>query len=233
MSDPYTSGRYAERNPDWHEGDAPHKARALAAAIRFGGLQPRTVVDVGCGTGAVLRALSEELQDELPDTRWEGWDIAPEAIRRARATEGGRLLFVGEDFLQSERKADLLLCIDVLEHVADDRAFLEALRPRATWFLFRIPLDLSALDVVRPRRLLAARHQYGHRHFYTRELAVDLLRTAGFRVETVRYDRVPPPRDTARRWLADAVRTAWFERAPDRAARWLGGFSLIVLARTG
>ncbi len=231
MSEPYTTGRYAELNPDWHAGDAPHKARALAEMIRFAGLRPRTVADVGCGTGDVLRELSAELGDLLPDTMWEGWDIAREAIRRARKHEGGRLLYVGEDFLASERQVDLLLCVDVIEHVPDDVAFLEALRDRADWFLFRIPLDLSALDLVRPRRLLEARHRYGHRHLYSREVALDVLESAGFLVEKVSYHRVPPPRDTPHRRAVDAVRRSLFTRWPDETVRWLGGWSLLVLAR--
>ena len=105
MSDPYSSGAYADQNPDWHEADAAHKARALASLVRFTGLEPHTVVDVGCGTGRVLALLKAELDAEHPDTAWEGWDVAPEAIRRARKAEGERLTYVAGDFLDSERKA--------------------------------------------------------------------------------------------------------------------------------
>lgn len=231
MLDPYVSGEYRTHNPDWHEADAPHKAAALARLIRYCGIAPRTVVDVGCGTGGVIAALKAAFDAELPNTAWEGWDPAEDAIRTAREREGERLQYVAGDFLQSERRADVVLLIDVVEHVVDDVAFLEALRPRADWFLLRVPLELSVLDVVRPQRVLAARAQYGHRHFYTREMALALLDTAGFRVDTWRYDRVPPPTDTARRRVVDAARRAAFAWDADRAARWLGGFSLLVCAR--
>lgn len=231
MPDLYSTGAYADQNPDWHDADADHKAHALAAVIRFAGLAPRSVVDVGCGTGRVLMSLKAELDPELPSTAWEGWDIATEAIRRARDREGERLTFVAGEFLESERRADLLMCIDVVEHVDDDLGFLARLRSRADWFLFRIPLDLSALDIVRPGRLLDARKRWGHRHFYTREMALDLLSTAGYQVETERYDRVPPPLDSTRRRIVDLARLGWFRLSPDRAVRWVGGFSLLVLAR--
>ena len=231
MVDPYTSGAYAVDNPGWHEEDAPHKAEALARMIRFAGLQPRTVADVGCGTGAVLRHLATLLERDLPSTAWEGWDIAKDAVRRARKGEGGRVHYVAADFLASERQVDLLLAIDVIEHVADDLAFLRALRERADWFLFRIPLDLSALDLARPARLLEARRRFGHRHVYNRELALQLLAEAGYEVQQVTYDRVPPPRNTPRQRLVDRARRTLFEAAPDLAVRLLGGFSLLVLAR--
>jgi SAM-dependent methyltransferase len=229
--DPYTSGRYAEANPDWHEADAEHKARVLGGMIRYLGLEPRLVADVGCGTGAVIRHLKADLDARLADTAWEGWDIASAPIKRARKHEGERLLYVAEDFLASERRVDLLLAIDVIEHVPDDLAFLSALRGRADWFLFRIPLDLSALDVIRPRRLVEARRRFGHRHVYSREIALDLLGAAGYRVESARYDRVPPAAATARQRAADLGRRALFTLGSHRAVRLLGGFSLVVCCR--
>ncbi|MEQ1567872.1 MAG: class I SAM-dependent methyltransferase [Myxococcota bacterium] len=229
--DRYTSGAYAERNPDWHEGDAEHKAAALAALIRYAGLEPRTVVDVGCGTGAVLDGLSRALGAELPATSWEGWDPSPEAIARASPRERPGLSFCCGDFLASERRADLVVCADVVEHVQDDLGWLRGLREHANDFVLRIPLDLSVLDVARPGRMLALRRDQGHLHAYTRERAAALLEDAGLRVEVERYDRVPPPRDTVRRLLVDGVRSTLVRVAPHRAVRWLGGFSWLVVAR--
>lgn len=231
--DRYRSGAYADANPDWHAPDAAHKARAVAALLRWAGASPRVVVDVGCGEGGVLRHLRAELGAEWPHTTWEGFDIAPEAVRRARRTEGEGLSFVEGDFLQSERRADLITCLDVVEHVADDEAFLRALRERADQFVFRLPLDLSVVDVLRPGRLLRFRRDYGHRHFWTRAMAEDLLRTTGFRIVHARYDRVPPVTDGPRRRVVDAVRRAAVAAVPRPAVAVLGGFSWLVLAEPG
>lgn len=223
----YTSGRYADDNPDWHAADAAAKADGVADLIRFGGIAPGVVVDVGCGTGEVLWHLAQRLAPELPATRWEGWDIAPEAIRRARQREGGHLHYVKGDLLASERRADLLLALDVVEHVGDDIAFLAALRGRADHFVFRLPLDLSAWDIVRHRaRLDGVLATYGHRHVYTRELALQRLEAAGYRVAAERYHRVQP----LGRSFGDRLRRRGMQLAPHRTARWLGGYSLLVLA---
>jgi SAM-dependent methyltransferase len=229
--DPYTSGAYARDNPDWHESDAPYKVRALASLIRYGGLQPRTVVDVGCGTGGVLYGLADELRDDLAATAWEGWDPAPAAIARARTRERSGLAYVCGDFLASERRADLILCVDVIEHVPSELDLLVGLRDRAEDFVFRIPLDVSVLDVARPGRMTELRRRYGHLHAYTRESARALLEQAGYRIDIERYDRVPPPRKTPRGRLADRVRRTAFAAAPHATVRWLGGFSWLVLAR--
>lgn len=232
MVDPYRSGRYAEENPDWHDADAPHKALTLAEIARYAALSPRSVADVGCGTGRVLWELKRALDEDWPETIYEGWDIATAPLTRARGRyEGQRIDFFEGDFLASERRVDLVLCVDVIEHIVDDLAFLSALRSRADWFLFRIPLDLSALDVLRPARMLSARRRYGHRHLYSKEIALSLLSEAGYRPEVVRYDRVPPPRETIRQRSVDAARRAAAYTLGDRAVRALGGFSLVVCAR--
>ncbi len=230
MSDPYTTGAYAEANPDWHAADAAHKAEALAQMIRAVGLRPGAVVDVGCGTGGVLASLSHTLGSELPDTRWEGWDIAPEAVRRAQH-DHPHLEFVCGDVRVSEVQADLMICVDTFEHVGDDEAFLSALRLRAPWHLFRIPLDLCAIDVVRPDRLRDRVQRLGHRHLYTRELALGLLQRAGYAIEGERYHRIGPVDPGVRGRVLDRVRRGLYRGAPHLTVRWLGGWSLVVCCR--
>ena len=98
-------------------------------------------------------------------------------------------------------------------------------------FVFRIPLDLSSLDIARPHRLLAARARWGHLHAYTRELAHAVLDDAGYHRLWETYHRVPPQSTSARdRWV-DRGRRALFAAAPHRTVRWIGGWSLVIAAK--
>lgn len=234
----YTTGRYGDLNPGWHEEDAPDKASAVASMLRALGLRPRSIVDVGCGTGAILSAIKESFDEAglLGGCRYEGWDPAPRAIAAAEARAADRLRFVCGDVLSVRPEfegagADVLLCLDTFEHVGDDVAFLEALRARADWFVFRIPLDLSALDVMRPRRLLEARHRYGHRHAYTRALALARLAEAGFETVGWRYHRIPPKGLGTWGRAVDLARRVGFAMSEDVAVDLVGGWSLIAAAR--
>lgn len=229
--DPYRSGAYAHDNPDWHDADAPAKADGLAPWLARVPRPPGLVLDVGCGTGRVLAELKHRFDDRWSTTQWEGWDVAGEAIRRARAHRGERLRFVCGDVLKADVTADLCLMLDVMEHLPDDEGFLAQVARLAPWHVLRIPLDLSALDVVRPARLLEARERYGHRHLYTRDIALDRVRRAGLTVVGTAYHAVPVvPGSWRGRWLAP-VRRGLSALAPDLAARALGGTSLVVLAR--
>lgn len=45
--EPYTSGGYLRRNPDWHAEDSSRKARYAAEILGKHGVQPRLVGEVG------------------------------------------------------------------------------------------------------------------------------------------------------------------------------------------
>ena len=222
----YTDGQYGERNPSWHEEDAEQKAWVIAEMLGSSSVNPRTIVDVGCGTGGVLLHLKRTLDAQgLTEVCYDGWDVASEPIRRARDRQGPSVRFHEGDFLASEGHADVLLCLDTVEHVADDVGFLRGLSSRADTFVFRLPLDLSALDVLRPHRMLAARKNWGHRHPYSRVLALSVLEEAGYEVGAECFHRVGGPLGGL-----DGIRRAAFKVAPHATVRLMGGYSLVVLA---
>lgn len=221
MSEPYLDGSYAAANPEWHRQDAPFKAAGILRLLTSLSWRVRTVVDVGCGTGDVLR----ELVDRRPEWTATGYDISPQAIERARPTTGVTL-HLGHP----TTTADLCLCLDVAEHAVDDVQLLASLRPLAPRHIIRLPLDLSALDVVRPHRLLAARTQLGHLHAYTRATACQRVRQAGFHIVETRLDRVPPSTDTMRERVVDRIRRLAFQVAPEKTVDLIGGWSLLIAA---
>ncbi|MDQ4048610.1 MAG: class I SAM-dependent methyltransferase [Actinomycetota bacterium] len=93
----------------------------------------RRVLDIGCGTGAMLQPLSRY-------GTVDGVDADPNAVRfcRERGVEGVRRLS-SETLPWEPEVFDLVTALDVIEHIDDDRAFLEethrVLRPRGTLLL--------------------------------------------------------------------------------------------------
>lgn len=218
--DRYTSGEYGRAVPDWHDADAPFKVAGLVRLVREVGWSPKTVVDVGCGAGRVLDGVCAEL-----GATGVGVDVAAEAIERA-PQRAGLTFRVGD--ASSAGTADLVMAVDVVEHVADDIGFVAQLATVAPHIVLRIPLDISALDALRPGRMLAAREQWGHRHVYTVDLAHALVRDAGLTVVASRTDRVPVVATSTRGRLSDRARRWAHSLAPLPATRWLGGYSLLI-----
>ena len=226
----YLSGEYAANNPTWDSEDAPWKAGLIADLIRAKGLAPARVVEVGCGAGGVLAGL----RVHLPAATLQGFDIAPGAARFWPNHAEFRIEFTAGDFLELGRgRYDLVLLLDVLEHLADPHGFLTAIRDRAANFIVHFPLDLSAASVVRESPLLESRVRVGHIHYFTKGLALALLRECGFDILHWQYTGAAfaSPHRTLRTRLAALPRRIAYAVSKDWGVRLLGGETLLVLAR--
>jgi cyclopropane fatty-acyl-phospholipid synthase-like methyltransferase len=130
---------YLKKNPDWHVEDAQFKAIWIKNMIdRWMQLDGKTVADIGCGAGEIIDLMS----NYYPSAYWCGFEISEVAYaicrRKAKKTN---LVFKHEDIFTIDWKnnhQDLLLCIDVFEHVADYWDFLRRLSDYADNFIFHI-----------------------------------------------------------------------------------------------
>lgn len=222
----YTSDEYGLANPDWHEADSRWKAGHIRRLLERNDVRPESIVDVGCGVGAVLQALAPSVP-----ARMTGYDIAPIALERAFAKGTDRLQFKQGDPFQSGETYDLAMAIDVFEHVEDCFGFLRAMRRLGRRQLYHIPLDLSAQAVARRSALLATRKRIGHLHYFTKETALATLEDTGHHVVDWVYTAgaVEAPDGSLRKRIAALPRRIGFGLAPDLTVRLLGGFSMMVL----
>ncbi len=226
----YTTGEYAHRNPTYHVEDSVWKAGHILRVIRTHNLQPRRVCEVGCGAGEILK----QLQRALPgDVQFDGYEISPQAFALCKERANERLHFHCASLPTDDTPAfDLLLCIDVFEHVPDYIGFLKALRGRATRTIFHIPLDLSVQSVLRGAPIMNTRRQFGHLHYFTKSTALATLADCGYEVADWFYTAVGADRGQGfKSLLAKWPRKILAALNQDLAARVLGGHSLLVLAK--
>lgn len=157
-----------------------------------------SILEVGCGTGGTLR----ELHALFPDASARG--VEPSAEAAAAARRKGSIVTVGSfDRLPVEAgSVDLLLALDVLEHVDDDLAALaeasRALRPGG-----RLIVTVPALP-----SLWGIHDELNeHRCRYVRAQLRTALEAAGFTVERLTYfNCYLLPVGYAERWTARALR---------------------------
>lgn len=189
---------------------------------------PGTVAEVGCGVGGILKCLQEASTES---TEFFGYDVAPAAIERAMQHANARLSFHCEDIIRADRRFDLLLCIDVLEHVEDPFAFLRAIRALAPRVVFNIPLEMHVAGILINHQLWT-RRQFGHLHYYTASLALETLGDCGYSVIARNYPSrlIDQPRSVSE-WIFWLPRKVGAMINPEFSARVFGGTSLLVLAR--
>ncbi len=230
-SDMYRDGQYLEQNPDWHAGDSAWKAEKILAMLGRCQVHPNTIGEVGCGAGGVLRALQERMDD---DCRFSGMDVSPQAIELASKSANDHLSFECKNVTQDETLHwDLLMLIDVFEHVPDYLGLLRSVKGRATYKLFHIPLDLSVQTVLRAKPIAKNHETVGHIHYFTKETALQALKDAGYTILDHEFTgtAIDLPAKSVLSACLRWPRKLCFAVHPDLTARVLGGFSLLVLAQ--
>jgi 2-polyprenyl-3-methyl-5-hydroxy-6-metoxy-1,4-benzoquinol methylase len=227
----YEDGAYLDKNPGWHEEDSPWKAQHVSRMWARNQLVPQRVAEIGCGAGEILSCLAREHGAGM---QFVGYDISPQAIELCAKKAQPHLRFELKNLLEETVEPfDVMLAIDVIEHVEDCYGFLRKLRPKATYKIFHIPLDLSAQTVLRSEPILHVRRVVGHIHYYNKDLALATLRDTGYEVLDHFYTctRMELPNLPWQAQLMRWPRQLAFAVSPDLAARALGGWSLMVLTR--
>ena len=76
---------------------------------------------------------------------------------------------------------DVLLVMDVVEHIEDCFGFLRSIREKAEYKIIHIPLDMSVSLLVR-NRLMDVRKSVGHIHYFSKQTALALLEDTGYQI---------------------------------------------------
>jgi SAM-dependent methyltransferase len=226
----YTSGEYLASNPTWHAEDSAWKAIQVMGMLNRHGLRPRTVCEVGCGVGEVLRELHDRM-DHQPN--FVGYEISPQAFKLAASQSSERLTFRLGDVLEDDERFELTLLIDVIEHVEDYFSLLRGLRARSGHAMLHIPLELSVLSVLLDTPMTFSRDRLGHLHFFTRDIALGMIRGVGYEILDWRFTAASSqyPRGSWKLRAVERARRVAFPLNQTAAVRILGGYSLLVLAR--
>jgi SAM-dependent methyltransferase len=184
----YINGDYLSKNPLWHADESPWKVQEILRMFKRNHLNPRTICEVGCGAGENLHLLQKNLD---PDCVFQGYEISPQAFAMCKPKENERLHFHLADVTQ-ERDAffDLILVMDVIEHLEDYRTFLRNIHPKSRYKIIQLPLDLSVRSLLLGQ-VNEFRQQYGHLHYFTKELALQTLDGLGYKVLDYFYTAEP------------------------------------------
>lgn len=146
--------------------------RFLLGVIRRNLIGDR-ILDFGAGAGTFAVPLSNENIDITC--------VEPDSGMRAKLSDGGLDTFASIDEVPVN-SFDTLYTLNVLEHIADDRAALAAVYERlrvggrAIIYVPAFSVLYTAMDKL-----------VGHHRRYRRNDLVGKLRTTGFRIESARY----------------------------------------------
>lgn len=225
----YKDGTYAGLNPSCGEENCPWKAGQVLRMIRKNGLTPETVCEIGSGSGGILEWLYGQMDSSITFT---GIEPMPEAYARSTPKARDRISFRNTTAETVTEQSDLVLLLDVFEHIEDYLGFLRSIRRLGRHFIFHIPLDMTAQMVLRDEPIMRVRRDVGHLHYFSKNTALATLRDAGYEVVDWFYSDVGG--SAYRNWrtkLLRLPRKLLMAISPDFAVRLLGGNPITVYAR--
>ncbi len=210
----------AQRLGRWRALGARTKAAHAFELCGRAGLFPTTLVEIGCGDGALLAELSR-LAAVV-----DGFELSPTAIElaRGRRIPGARRLeaYDGTRVPAGDRAYDLAVLSHVLEHVPDPAPLLAEAARVAANVLVEVPLEGNR-SAARPAKRAEA-ERIGHLQAFDRAQVQALLAGAGLTPVAELSDPLPyahhafwsSPARAAAKW---AVRAALWRAAPRRAEK--------------
>jgi SAM-dependent methyltransferase len=216
----------ADRMGRWRALGARSKADHAVALCARAGVRPRTLVEIGCGDGALLGELGARGLAPVLD----GFELSPAAaeLARARSIRGARRIeaYDGAHVPAEDGAYDLAVLSHVLEHVERPEPLLREAARVAPAVLVEVPLEANRSAARPAKRAEAAR--IGHIQFLDRAAVHALVEQAGLRVAAELTDPLPyahhaffaaSPAARARAALKTAARRTVWRAAPRRAER--------------
>ena len=131
-----------------------------------------SIVEFGCGEASNLVSVGQR----FPNAELYGFDISETALQRARSHVKGRFSLLDIQKEAPNRRFDLSICSDVLEHLEDDVAAIEHIHEVTNRYAL-----ISTLQ----GRMRAFEKQIGHLRNYKRGELQRLLASAGFEIAKV------------------------------------------------
>jgi trans-aconitate methyltransferase len=172
---------------EWLAVGARKKVDSIEELLRSTGVQAGTLVELGCGSGAVIA----ECQRRELAAHYSGVDFSPEAVDFARAHHP-RISFEQLDITQQEPscgRADVVVLSHVIEHLEAPGAVLSRLPALGKYAVIEVPLE--DLPASRIKNLFRDRtkNRAGHvawftadsfRHLFAAIVCLSLLRGSMF-----------------------------------------------------
>lgn len=224
----YNNQQYLNNNPTWHQEDAAYKASKVLQLLQQNKIELSTVAEVGCGSGEILVQLAQQLPQVQ---QFVGYDISADAIQIATQKQNNKIKFYCQDFTQQNVHTNLLLVMDVLEHLENYFDFLKNIQTKSDYTIFHIPLDMCVWALFREVILLDSKNRVGHIHNFTEQFITQVLQDYGFIIVNKMYTPPLYTRTTLKEHLVHALRKALFALHPTLGIKIMGGYSVLLLAK--
>ncbi|MDQ3111571.1 MAG: class I SAM-dependent methyltransferase [Bacteroidota bacterium] len=228
MNDIYNDETYLKNNPGWHEEGAGFKTERIIRLLEKHPISFKTVCEVGCGSGEIVVQLEKRLP---PDVSFTGLDISKDAIGIAKKKETGKIKFFLKDIADQETNFDLILVIDVIEHIENYFKFLDTIVSKSNYTIFHIPLDISVWTLYREKMLIESKNRVGHIHNFTEDFILSILADHGFELIGKIYTEPVFESGSFKEKFTNGIRKFIFMINKKFCTKFMGGYSIMIVCK--
>ncbi len=224
---------YIKKNPLLHFEQSETKAKQILSFL--GDIQVNSLLDVACGAGKITAVLAHTLHSQ----KTVGIDISKTMIKMAKKCNTTKTIsWINIDIFnyRPKQQFDLITCIDILEHVSADLAFLRKVKTLGRQILIKVPLEDSFFDNKILRKLKIrdpwkeSGIKYGHIHHYNENQLIRLFSRAG--LKRVKEGYIPLPKRSLLFYEIFRViflPIGWFSQKA--MTNFVGGFKIVLLEK--
>jgi SAM-dependent methyltransferase len=224
------NGQYSKNNPTFDEDHTEWKAQKIFQMIKKNNLDPKSICDIGCGSGGI----SWHLQKYIPTCSFTGYDINPDAINLCLSKENRLLTFKCINFLNEKMYSDIILLIDVIEHLENYHQYMRDIKFKSEYKILHIPLENFAIALLYPPFQLGQIRKVGHLHFFSKEVTLQQIRNLGYEIIDIQYTTTMEVALQNWGWkdkLLSIPRRLLFPFIPDLTVQIFGGYSILLLIK--
>jgi 2-polyprenyl-3-methyl-5-hydroxy-6-metoxy-1,4-benzoquinol methylase len=167
----------------WLEQSAKARSDAIQYLLSKNLLIPESVLDLGCGTGSLLR----ELQKRKVGVSYTAIDYSEDALEYLRNNSEGIETIKADlnvDKIHSDKSYDLTLLIHVLQHLKKPDQFLKSVLEQVDFSYLIIEAPLEKLMLNELPRLLnwRGKNPAGSMSFFSKKSLVQLVESNGLEI---------------------------------------------------
>jgi predicted TPR repeat methyltransferase len=228
MQNIYNDGTYLQNNPNWHEEDAVFKSDRIIDLIERNKIDIKNIAEIGCGTGEIIIQLATHFKNI---NQFYGFDISADAIHIAKQKERDKIKFENKDISIDSQYFDLILIIDVIEHIENYFQFLSGISTKSKYTLFHIPLDISIRTLFKEKMLIESKESVGHIHNFTEEFILSILNDYGFEIIDKKYTEPSFDGKGFKQKIVKTLQKTLYKISPRFCSKTMGGCSIMVLTK--
>jgi SAM-dependent methyltransferase len=229
----YTDGTYALMNQGWHSNDASWKSQKIIELLHSNNLKFQTYADIGCGTGDIIKNISEI----FTNANYFGLDVSPGLQNEWLVKSKDKNNIIFKQINNDEKlciKADVVSLIDVIEHVENLEYLLSQIRVNCKYIILHVPLDLSCINLIRKNKIQDITFSLGHIRYYNREIIENYLKFQKFEILDSYYTdafKYNLKKISFFQIIFKNLRRLFSKLSPDISANIFGGQTLLILLK--